>query len=213
MPPRPDAEPLALEAADGTPLEAERCVPPGAWGAAVLAHPHPQHGGDMRALVVSVLFEALPTAGIAVLRFNFRGVGGSGGVHDGGKGERLDLAAAVDALAEMVPDVPLIAAGWSFGADVALAVDHPALAGWFAVAPPLAVAPAPGLAAGRDPRPAVLVVPEHDQLRPPDSAREATAGWVATTIEVVAGADHFLAGRTDRVVAACTGMLSALQAG
>ncbi len=42
-------------------------------------------------------------------------------------------------------------------------------------------------------------MPEHDQFRPPDSAREATADWVNTTVDVVAGADHFFAGRTAKV--------------
>jgi alpha/beta superfamily hydrolase len=54
--------------------------------------------------------------------------------------------------------------------------------------------------ASRDPRPKLIVVPENDQFRNPASAAEATRGWEATRIEVVPGADHFLVGRTDRVV-------------
>jgi hypothetical protein len=51
-------------------------------------------------------------------------------------------------------------------------------------------------------------VPEHDQFRPPAKAEEVTAGWVATTLEVVPQADHFLAGASahlaDRAAAVAT---------
>ena len=55
------------------------------------------------------------------------------------------------------------------------------------------------MVAAHDPRPKLLAVPEHDEFRPPASAREVTADWVNTRIEVVAGADHFFAGRTAKV--------------
>ena len=69
-------EPVKLTTADGLTLEGELAVPDEAWGAAVLAHPHPQYGGTMRSIVIGALFQALPEAGVAALRFNFRGVGG-----------------------------------------------------------------------------------------------------------------------------------------
>ena len=62
-----------------------------------------------------------------------------------------------------------------------------------------------------DPRPKLLIVPEHDEFRPPEPAREATAGWTNTRIEVVPGADHFLVGRTEkaaRLVAAFVASLA-----
>ena len=193
-------EPVQLHTADGLTLEGELQVPDGARAAAVLAHPHPLHGGNMRSIVIGALFAGLPAAGVAALRFNFRGVGASEGTHDEGRGERLDVVAALDALAEIVgaPGLPLVLAGWSFGADTSLAVDDERHAGWFAVAPPLRHTD--DVAAASDPRPALLAVPERDQFRSPESAREVVASWTNTQIDVVPGADHFLVGRTDRVV-------------
>lgn len=193
-----ETEPLRLVTSDGIELEAEARVPAAPTAAVVLAHPHPAHGGSMRSLVTSELFRELPAHGLAALRFNFRGVGASGGEHGGGRPERDDVLAAVHAWHERFPGLPLVLSGWSFGADVSASITDPAIAGWVLVAPPLRVLPADELAAGRDPRPKLLVVPEHDQFRPPDGAREQTADWVATTLEVIPGADHFLAGRTAR---------------
>jgi alpha/beta superfamily hydrolase len=188
-----------LRTADGVDLEAETRVPATPIGAAVLAHPHPQHGGSMRSLVTSELFRSLPDRGVAVIRFNFRGVEGSGGTYGEGRGEQQDVLAAIAALAASAPGVPLVLAGWSFGADVSLSITDPAVAGWCVVAPPLRILRADELLAADDPRPKRLVVPEHDQFRPPDSARAYVADWVNTEVAVVAGGDHFLAGRTSQV--------------
>jgi alpha/beta superfamily hydrolase len=193
------ARPIRLSTSDGLTLEAEMHVPASASAAVLLAHPHPLHGGSMRSLVTSELYRTLPGRGLAVLRFNFRGVGTSEGEHGGGIDERHDIEAGLDALAEVTPGLPLIIGGWSFGADVALTVVDPRLAGWFLIAPPIRVVHLDSMLAAHDVRPKALAVPEHDEFRPPDSAREVTADWVNTSIEVVAGADHFLAGRTDRV--------------
>src|SRR5207244_2877172 len=90
--------------------------------AVVLCHPHPQYGGTMRSIVIGALFEALPLAGFTCVRFNFRGVERSGGSHDEGKGELLDVQAALDAASSVrVGDEALVLAGWSFGADMTLA--------------------------------------------------------------------------------------------
>jgi alpha/beta superfamily hydrolase len=200
-------EPVQLHTADGLTLEGEVHVPAGARAGVVLAHPHPLHGGNMRSIVIGALFTGLPAAGVAALRFNFRGVGGSEGVHDEGRGERLDVVAALDALAaslagsdgrERGHGPPLVLAGWSFGADTSLAVDDDRHAGWFAVAPPLRHTD--DVAAAGDRRPKLLTVPQRDQFRSPDSAARVVASWVNTRIHVVPGADHFLVGRTDRVV-------------
>lgn len=189
-----------LQTADGFALEAELHVPKEPVGAAVLAHPHPEQGGSMRSLVTSELFRALPGRGVAVLRFNFRGVEGSEGTFGGGTGEQADIAAGIDALAARVPGVPLMLAGWSFGADVSLAVTDERLLGWFAIAPPLRTLALDALAAAHDPRPKLLAVPEHDPFNPPERCRKMTADWTATRLEVIEGGDHFLVGRTNRVV-------------
>jgi alpha/beta superfamily hydrolase len=204
-------EPVALATEDGLQLEAELAVPDEPWAAAVLLHPHPQHGGNMRSIVPGTLFEVLPAEGVACLRFNFRGVGGSSGSFGGGVDERLDVVAAVDALHPIVEGLPLVLAGWSFGADTSLAVGDERASGWFAVAPPLRVVAVSDMVAGGDPRPKLLAVPQHDQFRPPDSAREATADWKNTRIEVVPGADHFLVGRIDRVPPLCLELLKELR--
>jgi alpha/beta superfamily hydrolase len=191
--------PLLLRTPDGLTLEAEAAIPAEPTTAVLLAHPHPLHGGSMRSLVTSELFRTLPGRGIAVMRFNFRGVGASDGTHGGGVDERLDVSAGLDALVAQAPDIPLVIGGWSFGADVALTVVDPRLAGWFLIAPPIRVVPLDAMVASSDPRPKRLVVPEHDAFRPPASAREVTADWINTHIDEVAGADHYFAGRTDKV--------------
>lgn len=198
-----DIAQVTLRTADGLALEAELARPPAdtpVKGVVVLAHPHPQQGGSMRSLVTSELFGALPGRGLAVLRFNFRGVGSSEGTYGGGVDERADIVAALDAMApvagEVERPVPLVLAGWSFGADVSLAVTDDRLAGWFLAAPPLRTPSADAFVAGADPRPKRIVVPERDQFRPPDDVREMTRDWIATEIHVVQGADHFLVGRT-----------------
>jgi alpha/beta superfamily hydrolase len=206
------AERLRLTTSDGVDLEAEASLPDEPAAAVVLCHPHPQQGGSMRSLVTSELFTQLPAHDVAVVRFNFRGVEGSGGEHDEGLAEQLDVVAALDAIVARVPDRPPVVAGWSFGADVSLAVVDERIAGWFAIAPPLRVLPADAFVAGTDPRPKLLAVPERDQFDPPPKARERTAGWVDTTLEVVAGADHFLVGRTARLTELLLGFLQELSA-
>jgi alpha/beta superfamily hydrolase len=190
-------ERLTLKTADGLALEAELDAPDGAWAGAVIAHPHPQFGGTMRSIVIGALFNGFAHAGVAALRFNFRGVEKSEGTFDDGRGERNDILAALDALHPIVEGLPLLLAGWSFGADTSLAVTDDRVAGWFAAAPPLR-RPDDLVAAG-DPRPKLLAVPEHDQYMPPDQAASVTASWENTRRETVAGADHYFVGRTDRL--------------
>jgi alpha/beta superfamily hydrolase len=179
--------------------------PDAARAAAPLCHPHPAYGGDRHNIVVDALFRALPAAGVAALRFDF----GPGAGRPAGDGDaRADVAAALDRLAaELGEGVPLWLVGYSFGADVALSVDDPRVRGWAAVAPPLRFGGTP-VPAGGDPRPVLVLVPEHDQYSPPERAAAATGAWPAVTVEVVPMADHFLAGATDRVAAAVVAFLS-----
>jgi uncharacterized protein len=211
------ARPLTLDVSDGTRLEAEIDVPESAVAVAVLAHPHPLYGGSMDAGLVDELFHRLPSRAVGALRFNFRGVGGSTGEHDEGRAERLDVAAALGAALAAAGGRPVFLCGWSFGADVSFGVDDPGHRGWVAVAPPLRVVPPAEMAAPGDPRPKLLLVPEHDQYRPPDAAREVVADWTATSLEVVEGADHFMWGHAaqavDRVVAFASAISSASAAG
>jgi alpha/beta superfamily hydrolase len=164
----------------------------------------------MRSLVTSALFDALPAAGYATLRFNFRGVEGSEGTWDDGTGEQHDVVAAIDALgAELMSGVPLAVVGWSFGGDMALSVADSRVAGWCAIAPPLRFSD--GASVAYDPRPKHLVLAEHDEVRAPQEIVDAVAPWTATTVEVVGGASHFFVGRTDRVVDAVDGFCARLR--
>ena len=85
-------------------------------GAAVIAHPHPLHGGTMDNKVVQTLARAFVQCGWTALRLNFRGVGTSEGQYDEGRGELDDLLAVVEQLA---PAGALALAGFSFGSFVA----------------------------------------------------------------------------------------------
>jgi len=100
----------------------ERGQAEGLRAAVVVAHPHPQHGGTMHTKAVFQSAKAFRRIGCAVLRFNFRGVGASGGSFDNGAGEMDDFRAALDFVHDRYPGVPLWAAGMSFGAWIALDV-------------------------------------------------------------------------------------------
>lgn len=102
-------------------LEALLSMPRGQLrGIAVVCHPHPLYGGALSNKVVYTLASCAQKTGLAALRFNFRGVGNSQGHFDNAVGETDDLLACVDWLARRLPDQPLLLAGFSFGAYVAL---------------------------------------------------------------------------------------------
>jgi alpha/beta superfamily hydrolase len=191
---------IALHTSDGLTLEGEISPPDGdvpARAAVVLCHPHPQHGGTMRSIVISALFEALPRLGYGCLRFNFRGVEASAGHYAEGRDEPLDIVAAVTAMAAGTPPEPIVLVAWSFGADMALQVIDPRVAGWVLIAPPLRFRTS--FPAAGDTRPKHLILAEHDEFRPPAEVEHEVAAWTNTTTAVVAGASHFFVGRTDRV--------------
>jgi hypothetical protein len=105
----------AIECAIDTPTEGTR-------GTAVVCHPHPQHGGTMDNKVAQTLARAFVQLGYRAVRFNVRGVGGSQGAWDEGRGEVDDALAVVQAFRE--PGQPLVLAGFSFGGYVAAAAAH-----------------------------------------------------------------------------------------
>jgi alpha/beta superfamily hydrolase len=195
-----------FDSLDGVGLEGDLAIAEPLSGGAVLCHPHPQYGGDRFNNVVSALYDALPAAGIASLRFDFRAEFGEG------VGERLDAQAAVDRLVAAVGDVPIAVVGYSFGAWVALGLIDVRIAALVAVAPPLAA-----MAATPPPAvPTLVLTPAHDQFSPPAATEPIIAGWRSggaehVEFEVVEMADHFLAGRTaavaQRAAAWLTGQL------
>jgi alpha/beta superfamily hydrolase len=104
------------------PVEALRDLPEAASrGVAVIAHPHPLFGGTMDNKVVQTLARAFVQSGWTAVRFNFRGVGATAGVHDEGRGETEDLLAVV---ATQAPAGAIALAGFSFGSFVASRAVH-----------------------------------------------------------------------------------------
>jgi alpha/beta superfamily hydrolase len=111
---------------------------------AVVCHPHPLQQGTMQNKVVTTLSRAFVRLGAVAVRFNFRGVGRSAGVHANGVGERDDALAAVRWARNRWPGLPLYLGGFSFGAAVALGVAATVEpAGLVTVAPPIDRLPVP----------------------------------------------------------------------
>jgi hypothetical protein len=167
---------------------------------ALVCHPHPLFGGTMHNKVVYQAAKTLHEAGMPVLRFNFRGAGLSQGAHDGGRGEREDVRAALDYLAKEFPSVPILLAGFSFGADVGLRVgcSDPRVTRLIGLGIPLARADMTYLQECTKPK--LFISGGRDEYGP----REKVEALFATLPEpkrlhIVEGADHFFAGRLAEV--------------
>jgi alpha/beta superfamily hydrolase len=102
-------EALLEEPEDGAPVEA-----------ALVCHPHPQHGGTMHNKVVYRIARGLRSTGSVVLRFNYRGVNLSAGEYARGEGELDDARTALAYLRGRYPALPFTLAGFSFGSRIAL---------------------------------------------------------------------------------------------
>jgi hypothetical protein len=175
--------------------------------AAVVCHAHPLHGGMMHFKAVYRAAKALQSAGVAALRFNFRGVGRSEGTHDHGIGEQDDARAALSELARRRPGLPLLLGGFSFGSVVALrvAARDERVRAVFALGFPLVRFGDPStLEAPRQPR--LFVQGEHDEFGPGAALRELVAPLPQPRdIVVVAGANHFFDGQLDPLQGAIAG--------
>jgi uncharacterized protein len=88
-------------------------------GLALIAHPHPLHGGTLDNKVVQTLARAFTALSFVAFRFNFRGVGESEGVFDNGAGEIEDMLAVASEARREFPALPLALGGFSFGGYVA----------------------------------------------------------------------------------------------
>ena len=183
---------------------ADRRSPPHA--AVVFAHPHPQFGGTLHTKTVFQGAKGLSRIGCAVLRFNFRGVGSSGGTFDQGEGEKEDFRAALDYMSARYPDVRLWAAGFSFGSWVALevgAIDD-RVSALIGIAPPVATSISgmeytfPNTLASTKPK--FFVQGEADEVCPLP-ALWAFYGQLHEPKELVVidGADHLFEGQTTEV--------------
>lgn len=165
--------------------------------AAVFAHPHPLHGGTMHTKAVYQSSKALARIGVAVLRFNFRGVGLSAGNHDAGPGEMADFRAALDFMADRYPGLPLWAAGFSFGSWVALTVgaDDPRVQLMLGIGP--AIDRYDFSAFKQSDKPKVLIHGEFDELIPVREVKKFYAQLrEPKDLVIIDAADHLFNGKT-----------------
>jgi uncharacterized protein len=192
------SEQLTLETSDGLTLEAVLDSPGSPGSVLLLCHPHPQMGGTMNAPLLLALRDELAGRGWAVLRFNFRGIGGSEGTSGTGDAETADARAGLELLRKRFPGLHLGLGGWSFGAAVALRVacDEDGLAACFAIAPP--VSPKAGVTAGIpdptacEPSCPILVITGANDNQVSADACQRWAGAIPTARYVeVPGANHF----------------------
>jgi alpha/beta superfamily hydrolase len=180
----------------------------------VLCHPHPQYGGDMDSPVVTTAAGACQGQGLATLRFNFRGIGGSQGAWDEGRGEQDDVRAALSFLGQRLsPTAALALAGYSFGASMAarVAAGSDRLAGLALIAPPLASPGWQPLSAFHVEGPILLVAGRDDQYCPPDALTTLGRMIPAATIIVVDGTDHFFFTALEALASAVAGWASRIK--
>ena len=172
----------------------------GPFPAVVVCHPHPLNGGSMHVRVVNSICKALVRSAVAALKFNFRGVGKSQGVHGGGVGEAEDVAAAAGFVSGL-PEVDagkIGVAGYSAGSAYSLpvAVKDERIGAYAAVCPALSMfdySPLRGCT-----KPKFLICGDRDEYSPADEysrlCRELAEPKECHLLE---GADHFLAGYED----------------
>ncbi len=179
----------------------------------VICHPHPLYGGDMHNNVVLALSRVLAEKGLCALRFNFRGTGASEGAFADGEGEKNDLHAALNVLAERPEVEPnrLGVAGYSFGGMVSFmaaktSIKLKALA---AVSPVVT----PGLMQGLN-LPTYIICGTRDHVVSTDMlVQEAEKISPPGKVELIQGVDHFWGGfeieMADKVATFLTGKLYA----
>ena len=164
-------------------------------GAAVILHPHPQHGGTMHNKVAHTVARSFVRMGFAALRFNFRGTEASDGEYDEGDGEQLDAQAAISWMRAKHPELPLWLAGFSFGAAISIRIaTESSVDGLVSVAPAV-YRFADGLE-GQPECPWLIVQGDEDELVDID----ATVEWInglepGPELVVMPGVEHFFHGR------------------
>jgi alpha/beta superfamily hydrolase len=185
----------------------------GQWPAAVVCHPHPLGGGTMHNKVVVAIARELVNSGVLALRFNFRGVEGSAGEHDNGRGEQADVAGALDWLFSQPGVDPwrVSLVGYSFGAWVGLsqAQRDSRLAAVALVGLPAQHCNPSQLQAYT--RPKLFVSGEADQIAPPATLRKLVDRLPGPKrLEIVAGVDHLWRGHEHEVGELVAGFVSGL---
>src|SRR6266700_4940170 len=170
--------------------------------AALVCHTHPLGGGTMHNKVVFKVAQTLQSLGMPALRFNFRGVGHSTGSYDEGRGEMDDVRYALDFLSRRYPGLPVIMAGFSFGAYIGLrvaAVDDRVQA-MFGLGVPARMFEGETLQGSHKPK--LIIHGTNDELAPYDLAVQ----WfeqvpAPKSMIAVQGADHFFQGHLEEVQA------------
>ena len=166
--------------------------------AAVIAHPHPAHGGSMHSKVVHTVYRVLDAAGHPTLRFNFRGIGKSEGQYSGWNEEVGDFAAAAAFARERTGRKELWAAGFSFGSWIGLqwALDDSSVERFIALGIPVENHAFDFLS--RLPWRLAIVQGERDQYGSPETLERYVEQWKrsgSVTVKIVKGADHFFTGK------------------
>jgi uncharacterized protein len=180
----------------------------GVRAAVVFAHPHTEYGGTMHTKVVYQAAKALSRIGCAVLRFNFLGAGASAGQFTNGPGEMDDFRAALTAISEKYPEVPLWAAGMSFGSWVALTVgaEDPRVSTLIGIALP--VTRYDFGAVERSTKPKFFIQGEFDELCPLKEMRAFYARAAEPKeLVVIDTADHLFDGQVSQVAGAIEDLL------
>lgn len=171
--------------------------------AAVICHAHPLHGGMMHFKVIFRAAKALQAQGLAVLRFNFRGVGRSQGTHDRGIGEQDDARAALSEMELRLPGLPLLLGGFSFGSAMAAKValtDTRVKAVLMIGFPITRVDSTADLSRIRQPR--QFVQGGEDEFGPGPAIRRLVGSLPEPKrLDIIEGADHFFTGRLDELQA------------
>ncbi len=170
---------------------------PTATHAGLVCHPHPLGGGTMHNKVAFHAMKALHSFGFPVLRFNFRGTGLSAGQHDEGRGEIADVQAALTWLKQQF-DLPIIFAGFSFGAATGLraACPDPDVSALISLGTPVeADGRLYSFSFLRDcTKPKLFVSGDHDQYAPHEALEQLVAQAADPKELVFVSGDHFFEG-------------------
>lgn len=162
--------------------------------AALVCHPHPQHGGTMHNKVVYRMARGLRRSGHVVLRFNYRGVNLSEGTYANGEGELDDARIALRYLGDRYPTLPLTLSGFSFGSRIALRLgcEQPAAERVIAVGFPTVYKDRSYLEHCQVPR--IFIQSTHDEFGPVEEL-EGIVGALAEPKRVIfiPAQDHFFA--------------------
>jgi alpha/beta superfamily hydrolase len=194
--------PVTVLTADGQTLVGEVATPLSNPTSAILCcHPNPTGGGMMDSHIYKKAANRLPAmAGVTVVRFNTRGTssesGTSTGSYDNGRAEKYDVEAMIRYCFETLAIKELWVVGWSFGTSIAISHARDSrIKGLILLSPTLLDILEGDLEFwGRDGRPVIALIPEHDDYLKPDQARERFSVIPQTKLIAVDGAKHLWVG-------------------